>query len=182
MAELIDVLTPPMSLCPTFTVNTGVLSVVIPDAVNYVAMMASNGISNRFVNGDSFELLSAGYFIPERFVLYNKTGAGGNDVPCPVIAFQAYKITSAIGVTLTQIGTGGRLKCPFPNYETAMGCFINSALSIGEPFRIEIKFPFPSGLGGGQCQVSMVNVPAALNGVVFTVIPWIKILHNFPLT
>ncbi len=185
MPERIDILTPDTANCPAVIINTAVNSVVIADAAAAVPMKSSDGLFFYFRSGDNIELLSYGYFIPERFIMYEPTSGGGGIVenPCPSIALYAFTDPPPPGVgvqiPLNQFGFLGTMKMPFPNYEMAMGVFVDAATEIGKKFRIETCFPFNSGLN--PMRLSMVGVPAALNGVTIHLVPFIKIMHNFPL-
>lgn len=184
MSELIDILTPNTSDCPAVVVNTAVNAVVIPDAGVSVAMRSSDEFFFYFRSGDNIELLSFGYFIPERFIMYNPVFGGlGIENPCPSIALYAFTDPPPPGVGVqipfNQFGFNGTIKMPFPNYEMAMGVFVDTSVAVAEKFRIECAFPFNSGLNTSQ--LSMVGVPAALNGVTIHIVPFIKVLHNFPL-
>jgi hypothetical protein len=184
MPERIDILTPNTSDCPAVVVNTAVNSVVIPDSIAAVPFRSSDEFFYCFRSGDNIELLSYGYYIPERFIMYEPTSGGaGVENPCLCMALYAFTDPPPPGVgvqiPLTQFGFLGNVKMPFPNYEMAMGIFIDSSQAIGEKFWIETNFPWNSGLNPNM--LSMVGVPAALNGTTIHIVPFIKIMHNFPL-
>ncbi len=184
MSERIDILTPNTSDCPAVVINTAVNMVPIPDAAAPVILRSTDPFFYCFPNGDNFELLSFGYFIPERFIMYDPVSGGlGVENPCFNVRITAFTDPPPPGVgvqvPLNQLGFQGRIKIPFPNYEMAMGVFIDVAAAINEKFWLEIEFPSNSGLN--PAQLSMVGVPAALNGVTIHLVPFIKVLHNFPL-
>lgn len=179
MAEIIDVLTPDNDNLPQFTVN---------NAVNYVnlsaigglgsQLSACNGAFKKFVRGDNFIILSVGYFIPEAFRIFEYLDAGLTKYSAPIISLFA----SAGGavIPITQFGNNGELKLPFPNYEMSIGVFIDTEKSgLTDPtFILSVYFP----LVVNTVRISMVGVPVALNGLTFKVTPFIKVLHNFPIT
>jgi hypothetical protein len=184
MAELIDILTPDTSDCPAVVVNTAVNSVAIPDSIAAVPMKSADEFFYCFRSGDNIELLSYGYFIPERFIMYEPvSGGAGIENPSLTIALYAFTdpLPPGVGVQipLNQFGFLGNMKMPFQNYEMAMGIFVDAAQAIGEKFWIETNFPWNSGVNPKR--LSMVGVPAALNGVTIHIVPFIKVMHNFPL-
>lgn len=183
MAEIIDVLTPEVDQCPTFTVDTtGPLSVdVIPNPAGTQVMYAGTGQS-KFVRGDSFIVLSCGYFVPEGFRIYGYEAAGTMKLPFPLLLLSARTAGAGIDNPILSFGNLGLLRMPFPNYELSIGTFCDPEANnlTGATFQLKEAFPYPSGID--SLQVSMVNVPAALNGIVFRLVPWFKVLHNFALT
>ena len=180
MSERITILTPDVNFCPLITVNTAVLSVPIPNMVGPVAMYSSDTVTYLFSNGDNIELLSIGFFIPERFVLYDSLPGVGATAPFIIARLYAYQNVSGVSVPLNQFGNNGNIKIPFPNYELALGVFVDAATEIGEAFYMQIEFPITTGFD--VWNISMVNVPVALNGQTFHIVPFIKVLHNFALT
>lgn len=183
MPEIIDILMPNVDAAPTFTVNIAVNSVdLVPNPAGTQVMYAGANVS-KFVRGDSFIVLSAGYFVPEGFRIYGYEEAGLLKWPVPILLLSGRPAGGGIDITINSFGNNGQLRMPFPNYEISIGTFCDpeqNNLSPGATFELKEAFPVVSGID--SVQVSMINVPAALNGIVFKVIPWIKVLHNFPLT
>jgi|WetSurMetagenome_2_1015567.scaffolds.fasta_scaffold20458_7 hypothetical protein len=179
MSERISILTPVLTDCPAVVVNTAVNSVDIPDAAAPKTLRGGIQTMFEFTNGDNIMLLSAGYFIPERFAIYEHGGAGLMVNPVMAVKFGAYRIVAGTRVTLNQFGNNGVLKLPFPNYEMSLGAAIDTASLIGENFSLEVDFPFGSGVD--QVRLSMVGVPAAMNGITVHIVPFVKVLHNFEL-
>ncbi len=184
MPERIDILTPDTTDCPAVVINTAVNMVAVPDMAAAVVMKSSDEFFYCFRRGDNIEILSFGFFIPERFIMYESLSGGlGNESPAPILALYAFTDPPppAVGVQipLNQFGFLGCMKTVFPNYEMAMGTFIDVETEIGEKFWIECNFPFNNGVNNPQ--LSMVGVPAALNGLTFHLVPFIKVAHNFPL-
>lgn len=179
MPEIIDILTPNEPDCPEFTVNTAVAAVPIAQPVpgSAVVLYAGSGVS-RFVRGDNFTLLSCGYFIPERFVLHNYGTAGTSSDSTPIIQLWGLPLGAGIPIALFNVGTNGAIRLPFPNYEFSFGVFTNTEQNnfTAATFQLETTFPLISGLDSPE--VSMIDVPAALNGITFKVIPFVKVLHN----
>lgn len=177
--ELIDILTPQISDCASFVVNNAVDSVVVNIPVGHKVMYACNDVSN-FVRGDNFTILSAGYFVPERFVVYgyqNADPAFINSVP----QLGLLSIGSLGHAVPLWIGQVGKINLPFPNYEMSLGQFIDTEENgITDPlFQITCKFPYDDDTD--KLLISMVDVPAVLNGKTFTIVPFIKVMHNLGL-
>lgn len=172
MSERIDVLTPWLAQCPQFTVDTtGPLFVAVAPTVGIVTMYSDDAILNVFRRGDNLTVLSMGYFVPDNFLTYEYVGLA----TMPAMRLYAHRITHADDIPLTQFGADGVIRAPFPNYEMAMGVSIEAEDFLGDSFRLAVDFNLPG-------RISMVNVPAALNGEVYHVVPFLKVLHNFPLT
>lgn len=179
--DRIDILTPELSQCASFTVNTAVNFVPLTPTVLGDPILYSGNDEYKFTKGDNITILSAGYFLPERFVIYghDNAAAAKNCVPWLFL----YSIGSAgAGSVVWQFGSNGRLNCPFPNYEFSLGTFVDSIeLGMIDPFYwLTLRFPFQS--DADNLNISMVDVPAAMNGVKFYVVPFIKVLHTLPMT
>lgn len=185
MPEIIDILTPQEPDCPGFVVNTaaptGAVPIIQPIPGASVVYYAGAGAS-RFARGDNFTLLSAGYFIPERFVLHNYDTAGTSSDSTPIWQLQGLPLGAGVPISLFNVGVNGAIRVPMPNYEFSFGVFVDvEANNFVQPtFQLVAVFPLVSGLDNPQ--ISMVDVPAALNGVIFRIIPFLKVLHNTTLT
>lgn len=182
MAERIDILMPNVDAAPTFTVNNAVNSVdLVPNPAGTQTMYAGANVS-KFQRGDSFIVLSCGYFMPEGFRIYGYEEAGMLKWPVPLLLLSARPAGGGIDIAINSFGNNGQIRIPFPNYEVSIGTFCDPEENslTGATFELKEAFPVVSGID--SVQVSMINVPAALNGIVFKVIPWFKILHNFPMT
>lgn len=183
MAEIIDILTPNEPDCPEFTVNVAVASVPIAQPVpgSAVTLYAGQGAS-KFVRGDNFSLLSCGYFIPERFVLHNYGTAGTSSDSTPIIKLWGLPQGAGIPISLFTVGLNGSIRLPFPNYEFSFGVFTDAEENnFDQPtFQLQVTFPLVQGLDSPE--VSMIDVPAALDTEVIKVIPFVKVLHNTALS
>lgn len=184
MAELIDMLTPKIDRCPYFQVNNAVLSVDLNEAsVGDVEIYYASENTSKFQRGDSFIVLSVGYFVPAGFLLFEYESAGAIKIPCPIMWMTGLNVGLIGHHSILNFGNDGKFKLPFPNYEFSCGIFVNpeeNSLNLSTHFQLECEFPL--WYNPDKPQVSMINVPAALNGHVFHIIPFIKVLHNFPLT
>lgn len=181
MADRIDVMTPDIADCPQFTVDTtGPLSVIVTQSVNII-MRGGNGNFPSFQRGDNFSVLSAGYVIPERFAIY-QFGVSAENFCCPVMDIAGYRLTSLDYIPLFPLtGNGGWLKLPLPNYELCLGAWIDAEDLMAEAFQLRMTFPAAGG-GLTPMEISMVNVPAVLNGQVFRIVPFLKVVHNLAMT
>jgi|WetSurMetagenome_2_1015567.scaffolds.fasta_scaffold03637_14 hypothetical protein len=182
MAEIIDVLSPRLADCFSFTVDT-----TGPD---YVAVVDPGQVSLKntynvgsFKAGDNLLIMSAGFVMPEMFTLW-KPVADAN----PLLQYILIPVGNTTGhqYRLTNISDG--LFMPLENYEMGIGTFfdVETAVDIvdgtgsllNEDFILKIQFniayPLP--------KVSMKNVPASYNGEVFSIVPFLKVLHNLRIT
>lgn len=172
MAERIEVLMPILGTCPAFVVDTtGPLFVDVAPTVGPISFMAADNMTSVFRRGDNFTVLSLGYFIPDNFITYELAAFDA----VPNMRLYAHRQTTLDDVALFQFGMMGLIRSPFPNYEMAMGVSIDVEDFLGESFNLSVFFSNPG-------RISMVNVPAVLNGLTFHVVPFLKVLHNFPLT
>lgn len=188
MAYQIDVLSTPANLGAKFVVDTtGPVSVDLQQCVpgNPQIMTAGSGTIGGggylFADGDCMTILSAGYMIPFGFNMAQyETGAGG-EYTMPVMYLRGQVPAGPI-LSVNQFGNNGNLRFPFNDYELSLGTFFDPVKRgiTGGAFRLETLFPLLA--GGDNPQVSMINAPAALNGETIYVTPFIKVLHNFPLT
>lgn len=181
MPEYIDYLSARTHEGGQFIVDTtGPISVDMTSTlIDFSTLYAGNG-TFEFTRGDCFIILAAGYWIPERFTLYNYEDAGTLHDSFPKLNLRGHELVSGANIPLHQVGSNGFVRMPLPNSEVSLGVFTDpESEGIDENFSIQAFFPFQSGVD--RPQVSMVNVPAALNGETVYVTPWIKVLHNFPL-
>lgn len=180
MAEIIDVLTTPIDKGAQFTVNTAVATVDLVTVTGFQERMYAGSGTSLFARGDNFILLSCGFFIPESFVMSEYENLGPGDYPVPVLLFAGEKQGGGI-ISFFNIGSNGLLRIPFANYEMSNGVFINPEdNNLTDNFYFTCLFPYTVGVD--RPQISMQNVPAALNGDTFYVTPFVKILHNTALT
>lgn len=180
MSEIIDILQPNLDNAYAFVPN---------NLVPYVAMLPAQGgdltlrdgsARAKFQKGDNFSILSAGIVLPEAFTYYRPFNIQFYGSPQIKLALKGD--SSGLGYTLDVLGTGRALNVPMENYEFALDIFINTknqktllppTIYLNEDF--SITYTITNGY------VSMAGLPAALNGVSFAIIPFVKILHNKPL-
>ena len=179
MAEIIDLLTPDNDVLPNFTVNTGVNSVMVTGIGGTGAKLkACNGAFSKFQRGDCFTILSVGIFIPERFVIWDYPDAAATKYSSPIFAL--WGTVGAGSTPIMSFGNNGEFKIPFPNYEFSIGVFNDpEAAGLTDP-TFELVAWFPTNVN--TMEISMIDVPAALHGLTFNIVPFVKVLHNFALT
>lgn len=177
--EIIDILTPDNDNLPYFTVNTAVKYVNVASITGFGSPMScGNAAYKKFTRGDNFIILSAGYFIPERFTIFEYTDVLTTKYSAPIMGLLAK--VGGLYLPVNTFGNGGYLKIPFPNYEFSLGTFVDTELNnfTTSTFELSLYFTMPSDM----LSISMIDVPAALNGEVIKITPFIKILHNLQLT
>jgi len=178
MMERTDVLTPSIGGCPSFVVDTAVNYIEVAPAADSVNMVSSVSDTPFFVAGDKFTILSIGYFMPERFSAYGTSVAVGEMSPVPQIRLRCRTFPSGVDYDLSELGQTASIKLPFPNYELSVGVFAGDSTPLTEKFSIRSVFPYDN-TGFDRLRVSMVDVAAALNGVTFYLVPFVKVQHNF---
>lgn len=182
MAEIIDVLSAPLGHGAQFIVDAAVDSVDLSPVIVGLAQTLESGLGAfNFTRGDNIIILSAGYHIPESFALAQYSDAGAQTISLPNL-YLAAQSAPGPSIPITSWGHNGVMRLPFPNYECSVGIFINpEELGLDDGAQFVLQSVFPSTAGLGVPQVSMINVPAALDGKTIFVTPFIKILHNIPL-
>lgn len=175
--EHIEILTPKITECPYFTVNVAVDSVDLISTGVWTKLYAGMSIAN-FVRGDNIIILSAGYFIPERFQLYGYEAAGAMLTPSPLMLLTILK-QGGLHQPVYPFGSDGTLRIPFPNYEFSIGTFVDveNLAVTSATWNLELTFPYLNG-EPDSLQISMVDVPASLDTKVFRVVPFVKVLHT----
>ena len=161
--ELIEILSQNASNAAFFTVNTAVSFVPLAysGGVDDGIMMDANG-NEYFIPGDNYQMLSVGYHLPLSFEIYNVlNGATDENVKINMA-------TNLRGGGVPPLILPEKLYIPFPNFELNFGVFYKS---FGEEIKLNFQFLY-------TVNISMVNVPVALNGLVFRVPIFSKIKHN----
>lgn len=182
MAEIIDVLSPRLADCQSFTVDT-----TGPDYVECVdpGQVALKNAFNvgTFKKGDNIIILSAGFVIPEMFTLWKPVADANSNMQ--------YILIPKGTTTLHQYNNPNfqdGLYIPLENYEFGIGTFFEvekaqdivdgSGSLLTEDFQLMLQYnlavPFP--------KISMKNVPAVYNGEVFRIVPFFKVLHTLRVT
>jgi hypothetical protein len=173
-----------------FTVDTtpGVLSV--PIATHGSFECDNVDAKSLFQPGDNMQIIAAGINLPENFCFANVGFGGAPLAVLPKINMYFYTEPGHVKYYPSIAGSNGSFFVPFENFEyivnnyidVVAGTFITNLappndISIGIPQ----KFAVYLSVDPGSCKISMVNVPAILNGQVERITPFIKVLHNLPL-
>lgn len=175
MPEIIDTLIATKVNTPWFTVNLAAANkrVFVNDGMAPCFMMNSS-LKYYFQPGDNLLLLNAGYFIPESFTT-TETMAPAD----PVFPFMHIQVANAAGVAkgnLPGLGDLGGIIMPFENYEGGYNIYsdVNSLYNAG-------KYKLSGMMFFNSTMISMINVPADLDGKTFYIYPFIKVLHSLPM-
>jgi hypothetical protein len=179
MPELIETLFPAHADCPTFVVNTGAEAVAITQAT--LPAMQGGGNKTVFDMRDNFIVLSYGITFPLSFQFYQK-----NSAPfIPILRGDFIAISDDAFLDNYFFNEFFRPRFPMETYENAADVFLDiqnkPANAFGRylktrNFKLHFGLLVPSETG-----VSMDSVPPTLNGKTFSIVPFLKILHNFPL-
>jgi hypothetical protein len=184
--ENIDILTPAPEDCPFFDVDTSAASVLIQDASvitpGSLGVVVRAGGYKYLFSKDNFTILSMGFILPEAFTMASVVPASG--VLYSAFTMMLFLRNAAdnsifyipqIGITGTQI--------PLENYEMPYGLYVDvSSIALANT-KFRLCYDTNQILSGKtKPAISMISVPAALNGTRQRVIPFIKIQHNFTMT
>jgi len=187
MPEVIDIMQTNFAVSPTFTVDLLVDSVPLEPAAGGPHSLRGGSGQGNFVSGDNLIILSAGYVLPEGFTMaeYDNTEVVYGLVSPSIFLLVTDVVTLATS-QCWQFGTGGVFRFPMHNYEVSIGTFINPRIldrpgPILNAFSLQCEFPYIPTLAVDRPNVSMMNVPAALDGKTFHVPVFLKVLHNIEL-
>jgi hypothetical protein len=181
MPEIIDVLTLLPAKQQKFTVNTAVdyVATAFPAVPPYLLFNA-NGLAS-FINGDNFSILSAGLVFPESFTPWkDPADLGILGLPVDNIFIQGI---SADFYHIDVIGKVDNLFVPMENFELNTDVFVRCKKqeNVAHPGTFLNENFYLVTDNSNTIKISMKNVPAAFNGKIFSITPFFKILHNFPL-
>lgn len=172
MSEQIDTLRtesgPDTSL---FTVNTAVNSVTAAGAVGD-GILSDAGDLPFFQQGDTIRILSIGYVLPYSFVLGQIPGA----IPLFDMAEISlrYQLRAGGPFLSLPVMSSGSLYVPYGMYELALDVFADLS-QVGDDYQLGAKFV------DTKPEISMINAPAGLDGLVLSIPIWVKVLHNLAL-
>lgn len=178
MAEIIDILSPRLDKCQSFTVNTTGPDFVTVIDPGQVSLLNTFNVGN-FKAGDNLLILSGGFVIPELFTLWKPTADSNPFLQETLIPVGA---TTGHQYRLTNISDG--LYLPLENYEIGIGTFfeVETAVDIvdgtGSLLRENFTLKMQYNIAYPLPKISMKNVPTSYNGNVFTIVPFLKVLHN----
>lgn len=194
MASYIELLASKGNGGQQFTVDTtpGVLSVPIALHTGGAANNECDNVDGKslFQVGDNMLIVGAGINLPENFCFANIGFGGAPLAVLPKINMYFYTEPGHVKYYPSIAGSNGSFFVPFENFEYIVNNYIDvvqgvfktnlappNDVSIGIPQHFAVYLS----VDPGSCKISMVNVPAALNGQVERITPFIKVLHNLPL-
>ena len=188
MAEIIDILMPLETGCPSFTVNHAAAGGVVPIAnPSGVPFLSNASIGSFFSKGDSFIILTFGVILPLSFQ-FDRSANVGNIPPRVTLYLSGHGATTNLEYNFQELAVSSTAGSYFymimENFDTPLDVFIdipNEPPITGHSI-IDERFQLYMGLFNllGY-NISMVNVPAALDNTVQYIVPYVKVLHNQPL-
>lgn len=169
-----DTMTYPVTKAPTITVD---------NSVDYVSPLPSPLVNVDFVNtnqkktfaqADNFIIQSVAIILPEFYTVWKDPGIFlQNLLPSIAVILRGVSGTT---YQISVLGSYAAIRVPMENYETACNVFVDvTALGVNEAFTLR-------SVGIYDCPVSMRLSPAIFNGKEFAIVPYMKVLHNKPLT
>ena len=187
MAEIIEIMTSKGNGGQKFTVNTALPPAGLPIATNGSFECDNSEQKSLFARGDNIAIISAGIILPESFILGNIGFGAAPLAALPRINIYFYTEPAHVKYYPIIGGATGNFSIPIENYEYVLNNFIDVTkgpfITGGGATVDEIpgNFTVYLSIDPGTVKISMVNVPAILNGVVMRITPFIKIMHNIPL-
>lgn len=187
MSERIDIMMPPVDCLPYFVVDTtGPLfkPVAYPAPVP-VDYLTAGDYTCVFTKGDNFVLMSGGLVMPLSFQIDRGQGVA----QWPYIRFYMYAYGQTTGniYKLKEVSGAGATPSfymPMENYDSPVDIFIDiqNQDPVGGQYLKNEDFTIGVSQALYFTNVSMAGIPASLNATTQFILPYVKILHNFPLT
>lgn len=184
MPEIIDILTSEPKNCMTMTADNTVdyVQTIAPGGVDF--KMYNSNIKGKFQAGDNLSIISAGYILPESYTLWKQ----GTDLitktePAMQRAnFYLVGATSGAIYSIDSLGANPGIYLPLENYEHELDIFIDTTKQFKLlPPNTALNEPFFIFLALIPMLISQKSQPAANNGKVFIIVPFLKVAHNLPL-
>ncbi len=164
MAPIVDILFVPQDDAMSFEVDLAVPFVTATNFVGADGLMEVGAGDLDFQQGDNLKILSFGVNVPYGFELYHDQ-VTLND---PKLFLRLWNNTTMVSFPLRP----PELWFPFFNYEMSYGRFVETDLLLNN-FKLKIR-PDP-------INISMLNIPAALDGETIYIVPWVKVAHTLEL-
>jgi hypothetical protein len=149
-------------------------------------MLYNGGNCSIFAQGDNFTILTAGLIMPLSFQLDRSINVSYD--PVLTITIEAVGGTSGLRYGFKELFYGGfnSFYLPVENYDTPFDLYIDvtNQPPNGTHYLInEASFQLSMLLITiPPIAISMAGVPASLQGTFQYITPYLKILHNLPLT
>jgi hypothetical protein len=179
MPEIIDIITPKLSDCYRFTASNLADYVVTTLVLN---PKLYNSVGNyKFKAGDSFRLLSCGVTFPESFTLWKDPAL----IDKALIQLKLV-IKGLVGgnVFYNPNFSSGEIYLPSENFELVTDSFMNTKDAYDtvvptttlndEAYELYGEF-------ANLLNISMMGLPAAMDGKTFRIVPFFKLKHSFPM-
>jgi len=179
MSEIIDIIAPLQAGCMKYTVNIANDSADSAAAADPTKLQFRNASGQyTFLKGDNLRLLSFGIILPESFTFWKSSG---NQLS-PIFLVM-HGLTSLNTYKIDALGSENVIFCPMENYETAIDIFLDCSkqFQFGVIPKTYLNENFSLNTDQTLIKISMKNVPTTLNTMVFPIIPFLKVAHNFPM-
>jgi hypothetical protein len=177
MSSIFDLLTLKPLYSPYFVVNTAASYVLIqPPSLGagiYPVFSNSGGVT-VLAAGDNINIISAGYVLPESFVM--ASGAPDpSEFKVPRIILGVKDAGSSSILYIPELGGLGGISLPMENFESGIGLFVNIASIFSGKYQLYGKLHQDDTY---LPRVSMQGVPASLDATTQLVTVFLKITHN----
>ena len=187
-AEYIEIVSSKGNGGQHFVVNTAVPSV---QPVTHGSFEVDNATAKSlFQPGDNLLIIGAGFVLPESFCL-SSNGFGAGIFPLPKINLYFFTEPQHWKYYPSIAGGDGTFFVPFENFEYIINSYINVASGTFKTdqappndvaTKIPMKFAPYLSVEPATVNISMINVPASLNGTTQRITPFLKVKHNLPMT
>jgi len=154
----------------TFTVNLAVAHVDITPAIG-TGLLSLSKFQNVLDWKDNFNLLSIGIILPNGFEFYENEDSVTNDFFPPFVDLKYIRDTDSVVFPINP----ARITLPSGNYELSINQFFEVNKDIKNAFSIIGRL---ADTAPKIQKISMINVPADLDGETFHIPIYAKIEHT----
>ena len=163
MAMIVDTLVQYGAQAYTFTVNTAVTKVECnQDPAGVENVLSIGGVFNTFQWKDNLILLSVGVILPLGFDFYPSERVSDSAKWPNYVGLSWRKVSDGSEITFSP----NRYNLFAANYEQSIGAYLEPPDTVGENFQLVARMPDDL---VEKTYISMLNVPAALEGEEFAV-------------
>jgi hypothetical protein len=175
MAMVLDILTLEPASCPKFTVDIEAEYV----ATSMVNAYLINASSKRiFQAGDNFTILSFGILIPGAFSMVVDL----NESIANTMELKLVKEDATSTYNILPLSTYSTIFIPLDNFENVINTFVDLKRNLAYAGGADVPFSGNFKLDLSiLAYISMLGIPASLDGKIISVAPFVKILHNLPM-